>query len=413
MSPRSARLPLLTFLVGLSCGVAVSATAGSFPYERLDVFARALAIIEARYVDERDSETLIYDAIGGLTQGLDDHSVFLDPDAYKELREVTRGEYTGIGVDVVSKDNEIEVRRVLDRSPAMEAGLQAGDFIVGVDDVKVEEVGADALQGRIRGETGTIVLLTVRRPNQSELLELPVRRARIKTLSVHTQSLSQGVLLLQIARFQRDTFEEVTAALHAYEEEAGGPPSGLVLDLRGNPGGYLSEAVELSNLWIDSGALVSTIGRSSAADQDIATAANSDVSTPMVVLVDSGSASASEVLAGALGDHGRARLIGYPTYGKGSVQQFFDLPDGSALKITTARYYTPKGKHIHGSGLSPDLALGPRGATEPVLNLLGLPYFEEVSTAANSPELRVALAWLRAPGQVDAWFAARSNSSEE
>ena len=414
MSLQRPSLPIAAFLIGLSSGLAVSALAGSVPYERLDVFARALAIIEARYVDERDSGELIYDAIGGLTQGLDDHSVFLDPEAYKELREVTRGEYTGIGVDVLAKDGKIEVRRVLGNSPAQEAGLQAGDLIVRVDDTRIEEVGAAALQERIRGETGTIVVLGVQRSGHPEPLELSVQRGRIKTASVSTKRLGGDVLVLKIERFQRDTYEEVQAALLDSKQAGAAPIRGLVVDLRENPGGYLSEAVEISNLWIDSGALVSTIGRRSSSDRDLATSENTDVSTPMVVLIDTGSASASEVLAGALRDHGRARLVGYPTYGKGSVQQFFDLPDGSALKLTTARYYTPGGHHIHGSGISPDLKLGPRGAKEPELSLNELPgYAERMAGGEFEAELAVALAWLEAPGGVDAWFAARRQSSGE
>jgi len=415
MGSRTSSLPFATFLVGLSCGLAVSAIAGSIPDERLDVFARALAIIESRYVDERDPEVLIYDAIGGLTQGLDDHSVFLDPEAYRALRDTTRGEYSGIGVDVLIKEEAIEIRRVIPGSPAEEAGLLAGDMILRVDEAKLGELGASVLIERIRGDRGTVVSLAVRRAGTAAVLEFSVIRRQIKTPSVFAQRLPGGVLKLRIERFQRDTYEEVQGALSSAQGEGGPPLRGLILDLRANPGGYLSEAVEISNLWIASGSLVSTIGRSSAADRDLATSENTDRDTPIAVLVDSGSASASEVLAGALRDHGRARIIGYPTYGKASVQQSFDLPDGSALKLTTARYYTPRGDHIHGSGIAPDLALGPRGATQPDIALEGLPGYRSGSSgmAESSPEVEVALAWLEGPQRVDAWFGARGDAPGE
>jgi carboxyl-terminal processing protease len=415
MGPRTTLLPLATLVVGFSCGLAVSAIAGPGSFKRLAVFSKALSIIESRYIDEREPESLIYDAIGGLTQGLDDHSVFLDPSAYRELREVTRGEYSGIGVDVMRKDGALRIERVLPGSPAEEAGLQDGDVIVRVDDTQLAEVGASVLAELIRGDRGTQVLLGVLRPGVTDVLSFSVRRERIKTESVFVERLPRGVLKLRIARFQRDTYEEVLAALAAARSEGPGSVRGLILDLRDNPGGYLSEAVELANLWIDSGSLVSTMGRGAVGDADLATEKGTDLATPIAVIVDSGSASASEVLAGALRDHGRARVIGYPTYGKASVQQFFDLPDGSALKLTTARYLTPGGHRIHGSGITPDLGLGPRGASEPDIPLDDLPGYPLRSAAAlkRAPEVAVALAWLEAPDRVDAWFGARKKARAE
>ena len=415
MSSRTSPLALATFVAGLSCGLAFSALAGPGSLGQFDVFSKAFSIIESRYVDQRESEDLIYDAIGGLTQGLDDHSVFLDPEAYRSLRDVTRGEYSGIGVDVLSEDGVIAIQRVLPGSPADKAGLAVGDKIVSVDDTQLKTVGAAALVERIRGERGTVVLVGVLRTGAVAVLRFSVRRDNIKTASVFADRLPHDVLRLRVERFQRDTYEEVQAALALAGGKDNLPVSGIILDLRANPGGYLSEAVELANLWISSGSLVSTVGRSPSADRDLATERGTDSNTPIAVLVDSRSASAAEVLAGALRDHGRARLIGYPTYGKASVQQFFDLPDGSALKLTTARYFTPAGHHIHGVGIAPDLLLGPRGSSQPDFGLDSLPGYSRGGSEQDQldPEVGVALAWLSSPDRVDAWFGARAEASAE
>lgn len=396
------------FACGLLTGASLTAAASGYPFDKLRVFAEALARIDAYYVDERDPDELVYDAIGGLTQGLDDHSVFLDPEQYKEVREQTAGEYFGVGVSVENRDGRIFVLDALEGSPALQAGILAGDEIVAVDDLRVAEVGADAALARIRGEAGTVVVLAVKRDGQASPLEIPVRRDRIRTRSAFGDLLPGAVGRLRIERFQKGTSDEVRRELDRIGQEAKGPLRGLVLDMRGNPGGYLSQAVDVADLWIAEGAIVSTIDRRSSAQRDDAHAAGTDRTTPLAVLVDGGSASAAEVVAGALKDHHRGRLIGYTTYGKGSVQQFFDLSDGSALKLTTARYHTPAGTNIHGSGIAPDLALGPAGASEPAFDLGPLLDRHPIPQAYwGDPALHVALAWLEAPAEVDAWFAAR------
>ncbi len=363
LSRRTAPLLVATFAAGLLTGAAMSASATGEPFERLRVFAEALSLIESRYVDEQSSDSLLYDAIGGLTQGLDDHSIFMDPERYRETREQTSGEYFGVGISVDSREEGIHILQPMQGSPAEEAGLLTGDLIVAVDGVRIEAAGGDALLAKIKGRRGTIVVLTVRR-GEGEL-DFPVRRDQVRTHSVESRLLGDGYGWAKISRFQRRTADELRRAITELKEQNRGPLTGLVLDLRGNPGGYLNQAVAVADLWLAEGVIVTTVGRDRPEPAGRARSAGTDRDLPLVVVVDGGSASAAEIVAGALQDHGRANLVGYTTWGKGSVQQFFDLPDGSALKLTTARYYTPSGRSIHGSGIQPDLLLGERGMTDP------------------------------------------------
>jgi len=407
------RLPLLvaTFAGGLLTGAALTAAADGEPYQRLRVFAEALSLIESRYVDERSSDALLYDAIGGLTQGLDDHSVFMDPERYRETREQTSGEYFGVGISVDTREDGIHVVEPIQGSPAEEAGVLPGDRIVGVDGVRFEAAGTDALLAKIKGRRGTIVVLTVLRGEDE--LDLPVRRDQVRTSSVDSRLLAPGYGWARLSRFQRRTADELRRALTELKEENGGPLTGLVLDLRGNPGGYLNQAVAVADLWLDDGIIVTTVGRERPEPAGRARAGGTDRDLSLVVLVDGGSASAAEIVAGALQDHARAKLVGYTTWGKGSVQQFFDLPDGSALKLTTARYYTPSGRSIHGSGIRPDVLLGERGASTPDFDVDALLAAQPVApdwTSAD-PELRVALGLLRDESIAGAVDVARSVAS--
>ena len=409
---RSSPRLLAVFACGLITGAALTATANSYPLERLQVFAEALVKINDFYVDERDPDDLVYDAIGGLTQGLDDHSVFLDPEHYREMQEQTSGEYFGVGISVESRGDRVFVIEPLEGSPAVQAGVEAGDEIVAVDDVEVSVIGADAALARIRGDRGTVVVLTVVRDGREHPLDISVRRDRVHTRSVNSGMLPGNVGLVKIERFQRQTVDEVRRSLAELEEEAeGGTLDGLLVDLRGNPGGYLSQAVAVADLWVADGRIVSTVDRRSAAQHEDAHRAGTDGQTPIAVLVDGGSASAAEIVAGALKDHDRATVIGYSTYGKGSVQQFFDLSDGSALKLTTARYLTPAGHNIHGSGITPNLVLGPPGSREPVYDLGPLLDAHPIPHELwGDPSLHVALAWFADGARVEAWFAAADRS---
>ncbi len=394
---------LAAFVAGTLTGAALTAAAGAYPFDKLHVFAEALSKIDAHYVDERDPEDLVYDAIGGLTQGLDDHSVFLDPERYQQMREQTSGEYFGVGIEVATREGRIFVVMPLEGSPAAEAGIEADDEILAVDDALVTDIGTEGALARVRGDRGTVVVLTILRGE--ETMDVSVRRDRVRTRSVESDLTDAGIGLLRIERFQRQTFDEVRRALTELEEANGDPLAGIVLDMRGNPGGYLSQAVAVADLWIDDGLIVSTIDRRTITQRDEAHAAGTDNVTPIAVLVDSGSASAAEIVAGALKDHERAKLIGYPTYGKGSVQMFFDLSDGSALKLTTARYYTPAGHNIHGSGIEPHIALGERGAAGPEGDLTPFLEAHDVNEAvAADTEMHVAVAYLLDPVGTEVFF---------
>ena len=388
------------FVAGLLTGAALTAGASGEPFERLRVFAEALSIIEARYVDDRKADELIYDAIGGLTQGLDDHSIFLDPERYKSIREQTSGEYYGVGVSIDSSGSTIRVVEPVEGSPAEEAGVLAGDEIVAVDGVRLDAVGKDGLLDRIKGRRGTIVVLTLLREGAE--VDIPVRRDQVRTKSVKARMVGAGVGWVKLERFQRRTADELKRALAELRDENGGPLTGLILDLRDNPGGYLNQAVAVADVWLNEGLIVSTLGRERAEPPGRARSPGTDKETPIVVLVNGGSASAAEIVAGALQDQARATLVGYTTYGKGSVQQFFDLPDGSALKLTTARYYTPSGRSIHGSGIEPDLPLGERGQWTPQIDVVGLleDFPPPPKWAAEDFEVQVAAAYFADPERV-------------
>lgn len=401
------------FVVGLLMGAALTATATDpIPFDRLEAFSHALSIIHARYVDERDPDELVYDAIGGLTQGLDDHSVFLAPDAYREMLEQTSGEYYGVGVQTESRSGRIFVLAVSEGSPAADAGLEPGDEIVSVDGTALSPDNASAVLGQVRGPRGTMVLLGVTRGE--ERMELAMRRDQVRTRSVHGRLIGHGVGWLRISRFQKRTVDEVSELLGQLKDERGGPLSGLIIDLRDNPGGYLRQAVAVADLWVADGTIVSTVDRGAASQEDRAQTAGTDIETPLVVLINGGSASAAEILAGALQDLQRASLVGYTSYGKGSVQQFFELADGSALKLTTARYLTPSGRFIHGSGIEPDVALGAAGTPFDAERLA--PLFDLHPTTADEvaadPELHAAWALLRDPAGTRAWFAERAPEVE-
>jgi carboxyl-terminal processing protease len=401
------------FAAGVLTGAALTASAKEVPYDLLHVFSTALQRIEASYVTERPPEALIYDAIGGLTQGLDDHSVFLSPDEYKDLLEQTRGEYYGVGISVESREERVFILTPVEGSPADQAGLMAGDEILAVDGMRVTEAGDDAVLAQIRGKRGTAVLITVLRDGVEQALDIRVLRDRVRTRSVEHKLLPDGTAWIKIKRFQSHTADEVKRSLAELKEERGDSLDGFVVDLRNNPGGYLSQAVAVADLWVAGGAIVSTVGRRTTEGEEVARSRGTDKKTPITVLVNSDSASAAEILAGALQDHGRAQLVGYTTYGKGSVQQFFDLPDGSALKLTTAHYLTPSGSFIHGSGIRPDVVLGDQMQWKPWKDPGAL-----LETAPSVPEwvmndtdLHVAFAALADPTAAAEYFRKESAPS--
>lgn len=332
------------------------ATDSTLPLEELRTFTEAYERIREEYVESIDESTLIRNAIRGMLEGLDPHSGYLDADDYQRLRDGTRGEFGGLGMEVGMEDGFIRVIAPIDGTPAEAAGIQPEDLIIRIDGASVKGLGLEESLNLLRGEPGTEVTLTVLRGNDDRPFEVVIERAIIEVRSVRTQLLEPGYGYLRISQFQDRTGEAVLDAVDELMTENDGPLKGLVMDLRNNPGGLLESAVAVADAFITSGVLVSTDGRVERA-KDSFSATPSDVmeGAPLVVLVNAGSASASEIVAGALQDHRRAVVMGEPTFGKGSVQSIMPLRNATAIKLTTARYYTPNGRSIQAEGIVPDV----------------------------------------------------------
>jgi len=335
------------------------------PLDDIRRFVTLFNTVRDGYVDEVADDTLMVAAIRGLLRDLDPHSAYLEKTAAEELAEHTTGAYGGIGIEVLYlPDGWIRIIAPIDDTPATRAGLRAGDTIIAVDGEPLTATSASNRE-RLRGAPGSEVVLSVLRDGQSEPLDITVTREIIKVVSVRGRMLEPGYGYIRLSAFQLDSAQEFRNAVEALHTEAGGRLQGLVIDLRSNPGGVLTAAVEIADDLLDSGTIVSTRGRVSINDSEF-TATPGDIlhGAPLVLIVDAGSASAAEVLAGALGDHGRARIIGSRTFGKGSVQTVMSLNNGDAVKLTTARYYTPSGRSIQARGIDPDVVLAPEGVDE-------------------------------------------------
>ena len=330
---------------------------GSGGYQSLETFANILAIVQRNYVKEVETEKLITGAIEGMLGSLDPHSSYLTEDAYRELQTETEGRFGGLGLEITVRNGVLTVISPIEGTPAARAGVQPGDQVVGIDDRSTEELGlADAVK-RLRGPKGSSVTISVRREGQEKLLKFTIVRDVIEISSVRAHVLESGFLYARIAQFQDRTSENLRAAL-AKEQPGGESIKGFVLDLRNNPGGLLNQAVGVSDLFLDSGLIVYTDGRQDQQKQKFsASRENSRTDFPMVVLVNGGSASASEIVAGALQDHKRALILGTKTFGKGSVQTILPLGGRSALRLTTAEYFTPNGRSIHDIGIQPDIVM--------------------------------------------------------
>lgn len=324
------------------------------PLNELRVFAEALDRIRSAYVEEIDDRTLLENAIKGMLSQLDPHSAYLDRDSFSELQESTTGNYGGLGLEVGMEDGLVRVIAPMDDTPASKAGIEAGDMIIKIDGKPVRGMSlSDAIE-IMRGEPGTEVDLTILREGISQPRELTVAREIIQVASVRSRFLEEGYGYIRVAQFQNNTGTEVEDAITKLKEK--GKLRGLVLDLRNNPGGVLQAAVEVSDIFVEDGLIVYTDGRMSNAELRF-NANNSDAikGTPMVVLVNEGTASASEIVAGALQDHARAVIMGNKTFGKGSVQTVLPLNNEKAIKLTTALYYTPDGRSIQAEGIVPDI----------------------------------------------------------
>lgn len=332
-------------------------------YQPLESFYDALYFIQKHYVDDVDSSVLVYDAIEGMTAGLDAPSTYMSPDEYREFRDNTVGRYYGVGILTRAEAGGMVVDKVFDRSPAERAGVLVGDRIVAVDGQELDEDNAEEMMAGIKGRRGTTVALSIEREGLDERFDLEVSRDRIRTPSVEFERLSDDLGWLRIFQFQENTGREVRRGLVALEGRDQ-PLRGLVLDLRSNPGGFLDEAVVVADIFLEEGTIVTTRGRFVEETSEVAHAPGTRTGLPLVVLQDHGTASAAEIVAGALQDHERATIVGTTSFGKGSVQTTYEFADGSALKLTIARYYTPDERSIHGTGLDPDLRVSWADADE-------------------------------------------------
>lgn len=327
-------------------------------YDSIEVFTNVLTLVQRNYVDPVTTKQLIEGAITGMLAALDPHSAYLPPESYKELQVDTRGTFGGLGIEITIRNNVLTVVSPIEDTPAYRAGIKPGDQIIKIDEEFTKDMPLTEAVRRMRGVPGTKVRLTIRREGTIKPLELTLTREIIKIQSVKARLLEKGYAYVRITQFQERTDDDLQKALAKLEQDNGGPLSGLILDLRNNPGGLLTQAIKVADEFIDSGLVVYTDGRLESQKQKyFAHKQGSHTDFPMIVLVNSGSASASEIVAGALQDHRRALVLGTQTFGKGSVQTILPLEENSAIRLTTARYYTPNGRSIQATGITPDIVL--------------------------------------------------------
>ena len=362
---RTATMVLAGAVLGatLTIGQNVLATkntgSNSLPLEQMRTFTDVITRIKNDYVEEVSDDELFENAIRGMLNGLDPHSAYLNTEEFNELRIGTTGEFGGLGIEVSMEDGFVRVVSPIDDTPAVRAGMQAGDLIIRLDDTPVKGLSLNDAVKLMRGKPGSIISLTVIREGEDQPLSIDIERAVIKVTSVRSRMLDDDFGYLRISNFQTKTTADMLKAIRTLKSENDGL-SGLVLDLRNNPGGVLSGAVGVSDAFLNDGMIVYTDGRES--DSQLrydATSGDILDGAPLVVLVNGGSASASEIVAGAMQDHERAIIMGTKTFGKGSVQTIQDLPAGGAVKLTTSRYYTPAGRSIQALGIEPDINTQP------------------------------------------------------
>jgi len=325
-------------------------------YEGLEAFTDVLAIVQKHYVEEASTQKLIEGAINGMLNGLDPHSAYLTPELYKELQVDTEGSFGGLGIEITLRDGLLTVVSPIEDTPAYRAGIKAGDQIIKIEGELTKDMSLVEAVKKMRGPKGSKVVISVRREGVPRLIDFSLNREIIRVQSVKSRSLEKGYGYARLTQFQDRTNTDLENALSTLVAE-NGKLEGLVLDLRNNPGGLLSQAVKVTDLFLDSGMIVYTEGRLDNQKQKYFAHAGGYTEFPIVVLVNGGSASASEIVAGALQDHGRAVVLGTKTFGKGSVQTILPLESGAALRLTTALYFTPNGRSIQVTGVAPDITL--------------------------------------------------------
>ncbi len=371
-------LVVLGAVLGVSISLHFSAVAErqstmfNLPIEEVRMLSEVFGRVKAGYVEEVDDKKLIREAINGMMNGLDPHSAFLDADAYKDIQTATSGKYGGLGIEVGSEDGFVKVISPIDDTPAYKAGIKSGDYIIKVNETNLRGVSLTEAVKRMKGEAGTDAVLTILRRGEAKELVFYVKRAVIQIQSVRSRQLESGIAYIRVTQFEQATAEKMVRAINDAYKQNNGQIKGLILDLRNDPGGVLEASVAVSAAFLPKDALVVyTEGRIEDAKMrlsakkedyqrrggkpDVLAELNPAAKTvPLIVLVNNGSASASEIVAGALQDHKRAIIMGTQTFGKGSVQTILPISDNSAIKLTTARYFTPSGRSIQAKGISPD-----------------------------------------------------------
>jgi carboxyl-terminal processing protease len=362
---------ILSFLAGVSLTTIPAVWAeketppeSRLPLDELRTFTGVLDAVKQDYVEPIKDKDLLENAIRGMLSNLDPHSAYLDAEAFQDLQIGTSGEFGGLGIEVGQEEGFLKVIAPIDDTPAQRAGIRAGDLIIRLDDASVKGMSlADAIQ-RMRGKANTPITLTIMREGVQKPLKFKLIREVIQVKSVKSRLLDPGFGYVRITQFQAKTAQNLRQALQELEQQNKSPLRGVVLDLRNNPGGVLNGAVEVTDEFLETGVIVQTKGRGSDSDQSFkATPEDALKGAPLVVLVNGGSASASEIVAGALQDHRRALILGERTFGKGSVQTILPLGNGTAVKLTTARYYTPNGRSIQAEGIEPDIKVKPLKVT--------------------------------------------------
>ncbi len=361
---------MLALIVGVLLGAAIgvcssvladkesSASATSVPFDELRAFSEVFGRIQKDYVETVPDKKLIEDAIRGMLTGLDPHSSYLNTEEYEELRVGTTGRFGGLGIEVGMENGFVKVISPIDDTPASNAGVKAGDLIIRLDDQPVKGMSLGDAVKIMRGEPGTDIVLTIVREGEGRPLKITITRDVIKIRSVKNKLLEPGFGYVRISSFQSSTGKQLRGAINSMIEENDGLLNGIVLDLRNNPGGVLNAAVEVSDAFIKDGLIVFTGGRIKNSEMKFKATPDDILNgKPLVVLINAGSASASEIVAGALQDHKRAIIMGEKSFGKGSVQTILPTSNGGAIKLTTARYYTPSGRSIQAEGIEPDIEI--------------------------------------------------------
>lgn len=361
-------------------------------YEQLDLFGDIFQRIRAEYVEEADSKKLVEAAINGMLTSLDPHSSYLNAEDAEDMTTQTRGEFGGLGIEVTQEDGFVKVIAPMDGTPAAEAGIQAGDFITQVDGESVQGLTLDQSVDLMRGEVGSEIVITVVRKDIAEPFDVSIIRDTIKIVAVKGR-LVGNTMVLRITAFSDQTFSGLEEAIAKNIKDAGGMDkiNGFVVDLRNNPGGLLKQAILVSDAFLDKGEIVSTRGRTAAdSTRDNATPGDLAQGKPIVVLINGGSASASEIVAGALQDQRRAIVVGTKSFGKGSVQTLMPLKDGGQMRLTTARYYTPSGRSIQSLGVMPDIVVN-QPVVDPAVDGLEAQAAEDAANQRSEADLRGAI----------------------